>query len=234
CYFKGNVARSINKELERHGKFFAREYDDVIVFGEQEFINRYTYILCNAVKAGLVERADEWTGWSSLEGALGEKSYRFELLNATKYYNAVRFGKKVNKADFIETWEFDLTVPPMWEAMTSKQRAQIIWEVVSTAEKKYKLKREGKPVLGIANIKRQNPTDRPKSPSKKTKIKFICFEKAMLKELLEGYRQFNGGYRETLGTFYRAAHRKKRPLVEWPMGSYPPSGIRPIGYDLAA
>ena len=103
-YFQGNLARAINKELGRHGKFFSREYDDVIVSGEREFLNRYVYILCNAVKAGLVERAEQWPGWSSLQGAMQGAPYRFELLNATKYYKAKRFGKKVDRAEFVETW----------------------------------------------------------------------------------------------------------------------------------
>ena len=53
-YFQGNVARAINRELERKGGFWSREYDDVIVTGDEEFLDRYAYTVGNAVKAGLV------------------------------------------------------------------------------------------------------------------------------------------------------------------------------------
>jgi len=94
-YFQGNVARAINREIGRKGKFWAREYDDAIVAGDAEFINRYVYILCNAVKAGLVEHAAQWPGWSSLHGALTNTGYSFDLLNKTKYYNATRNGNAI-------------------------------------------------------------------------------------------------------------------------------------------
>lgn len=233
-YFQGNLARAVNKELGRHGKFFSREYDDVIVSGEKEFLNRYVYILCNAVKAGLVERAEQWMGWSSLQAAIDGTAYRFELLNATKYYKARRFGKKANRADFVETWEFELTAPPMWEGKSAKQRARHIEELVGAAQRQYAIERQGKPVLGIKGIKRQKPTDRPKSPARKPRIKFMCFDKAELGELLDGYRQFVGGYREIMGAFHKAAQDRRRPPVEWPVGSYPPSCIRPIGCARAA
>ena len=68
-YFQGNVAKAINKELGRKGRFWSREYDDVIVPGEAELLDRYAYTVSNAVKAGLVDTSDEWPGWSSLEGS---------------------------------------------------------------------------------------------------------------------------------------------------------------------
>ncbi len=62
----------------------------------------------------------------------------------------------------------------------------------------------------------------------------FSFDKERRKELLEGYRRFYGIYRETIGGFYNAAMKGKRPAVEWPEGSYPPSSILPIGHLLAA
>jgi putative transposase len=233
-YFQGNVARAVNREIGRKGSFWAREYDDVIVDGDAEFINRYVYTTCNAVKAGLVERASEWTGWSSLQGALSDGAYSFYLLNRTKYYNAKRNKKKVNKAKYIETWKFALSTPPMWEGRTDEERTKLINELVTEAEQDYKAKREGKPVLGLAQLKHQLPTDRPRNPEFKPRIKFISFDKEKRKELLDGYRLFNGGYKETFGGFLNAARKGRRPTVEWPHGSYPPSCHRPMNYEAAA
>ena len=233
-YFQGNLARAINQELGRHGKFFAREYDDAILDGDEAFLNRYAYILCNAVKAGLVEKATDWPGWSSLDGALSDGKYRFELLNATQYYKAMRFGKPTNASDYIETWEFEMATPPMLQHLSKEERTKQIQTLVSDAEEKYRLQREGQPVLGVEAIQRQQPTDRPQNPARKPRIKFICFNQKRLCELLEGYREFTRGYRNALNIFYKSFASNKKANVEWPHGSYPPSYIKTIDYPLAA
>jgi hypothetical protein len=113
CYFEANVAKAINRELGRKGTFWSREYDDVIVDGDKEFLNRYAYTTCNAVKAGLVNKASDWVGWSSLGGALSYGKYCFDMLNRTKLHNATRRGQKVDESKFVEKWAFELTIPPV-------------------------------------------------------------------------------------------------------------------------
>ncbi len=83
---------------------------------------RPAYIITNAVKAGLVNRSSEWIGWNSLDGALSDGKYRFEMLNKTKLHNATRRGQKVNEADFLETWTFELTVPSMLIGKSDTER----------------------------------------------------------------------------------------------------------------
>jgi len=142
-YFQGNVARAINRELERKGRFWFREYDDVIVTGDEEFLDRYAYTVGNAVKAGLVEKSEEWPGWSSLQGALGDGRYRFEMLNRTKYHNATRRGQKVDESQYMETWEFALSVPPMLSGITKTEQNAFVKQLIRSAEKKYRAARGG-------------------------------------------------------------------------------------------
>lgn len=234
CYFQANVAKAINKELGRSGRFWSREYDDVIVDGDAEFLDRYAYTIANAVKAGLVNRSSEWLGWNSLEGALSDGKYSFEMLNKTKLHNATRRGQKVDESDFIETWAFELTVPPMLIDKSDAERKQFIKELITNAEVAYRGLRSNKPPLGVANIRRQRPTDRPLNPSFRPRIKVFCFDGVRRKELLDGYRTFVGVYREIIDVFRKAASEGGRPTVEWPEGSYPPSCWHPIGYEEAA
>ena len=230
CYFEANIARAINKEIGRHGKFWAREYDDVIVDGENEFLDRYAYVVCNAVKAGLVDRAEEWGGVNSLSHALSGEPYRVELLNKTKLHNATRRGKKVDREKFIETFEFSLAIPPMWEELSQKERAARVRELVKCGEKEYRQKREGKPALGMKKVFVQKPTDRPKNPAFRPRIKVFCFDRERRKELLLAYRSHVEAYREIWDGFIRAAAKGKRPAIEWPAWSYPPSSWTPIGF----
>jgi hypothetical protein len=229
CYFEGNLARAVNRELGRHGKFWGREYDDVIVEGNEAFLDRYAYVLCNAVKAGLVERAADWAGVSSLETALGDAVLRVSALNRTRLHNATRRGQRVNRRDFFETLEMPLVVPPMWEGLTRDEAATCIEEMVSAGEKEYAARRSGKRALGMRAVMRQKPTDRPVEPSFRPKIRFFCKDPWRRKELLAEYRGFVGAYRETYGAYLNAARSGRRPAMEWPAWSYPPSCWTPQG-----
>ena len=233
-YFQSNLAKAVNRELNRKGRFWSREYDDVILDGEAEFWDRFAYIHANAVKSGLVDTAAEWVGWSSLEGTLSDGSYSFEMLNATKLHNATRRGQKVDKSKFLERWSFALTPPPSLCGKPVEERAQFIRDLMQSAEAEYRAKRENKPALGAARILKQRPTDRPKASSFRTRIKVFCLNRERRRALLNSYRKFVGTYRETFDAFRDAASKRRRPAVEWPDGSYPPSCLYPCRADRAA
>ena len=228
CYFQGNLARAVNRELGRSGTFWSGEYDDVIVEGDAELLNRYAYTLCNAVKAGLVDTADEWPGWTSLQGALSDGTYRIEMVNRTKVHNATRRGQKVDKSKFEETWTFKLTLPPFLEGKTKDERRQFIKDLLKTAEAAYRERREYKPPLGVPAIRKQRPTDRPKNPSFRPRIKVFILDEQRRREWLEGYRTFVGAYREAFDVYRKAAYKRRRPAIEWPDGSYPPGCWTPV------
>jgi putative transposase len=227
CYFEANLARAVNRELGRHGKFWAREYDDVLVDGDAEFLDRYAYVLCNAVKAGLVNKTAEWIGVSSLEHALEGAALRVRALNRTKLHNATRRGQEVNVEDFFQTFEVPINAPPMWADLKRHDIAKRIREIVRAGEAEYRAKRGGKRALGVRTLMRQRPTDRPQEPSFRPRIRVFSFDPERRKELLDGYRIFAGAYREIYGTYLNAARKGARPTVEWPIWSHPPSSWTP-------
>jgi hypothetical protein len=233
CYFQANIAKAVNKELGRKGSFWSREYDDVIVNGDAELLDRYAYTLGNAVKAGLVNRSEEWIGWSSLEVAMSDGKYCFEMLNRTKLHNATRRGQKVDVSKFIEKWQFALTPPPFLEGKTPAKKKRLIKDLMESAETEYRSKRDNKPPLGAKNILMQRPTDRPKNPAFRPRIKVFCLDPEQRDEWLEGYRNFVGGYREIFDNYRNAAFKRSSPTVEWPQGSYAPSCWYPIGHEAA-
>jgi REP element-mobilizing transposase RayT len=232
-YFQGNVAKAVNNELGRKGRFWSREYDDVIVDGDAALIDRYAYTMGNAVKAGLVDKSEEWLGWNSLKGVLSDGRYCFEMLNRTKLHNATRRGQKVDSSKFIEKWEFELTPPPFLEGKSWAEKNHFIEELMESVETQYRSMRNNKPSLGAKNILNQHHTDRPKSPAFRPRIKVFCLDKKQRIERLEGYRNFVGSYREIFDGFRKAASKRCCPTIEWPIGSYPPSGLYPISNESA-
>ena len=232
-YFQGNLAKAVNKELSRRGKFFGREYDDVLLDGDEDLLDRYAYILCNAVKAGLVQRADDWRGISSLDLALSGEALQIGAVNWTKLHNATRRGQKVDRADFVEQHELRVSPPPAWAALQHGERAKLTRQLVATWEAHFNSLRGNKPALGMKKVFAQSPTSRPLDSSFRPRVKVFARDPNRREELLEGYRTHVSAYRTTLQAFLKAAQLGRRPAVEWPAWAYPPSSAIPIGFGRA-
>jgi REP element-mobilizing transposase RayT len=228
CYFESNVARAVNEARGRKGAFWENHYDDKIIDGEGEFLKKYTYVTCNAVKAGLVNRAEEWIGWCSTEHALNGKPYCFTAINRNQYNKASRNRKK--KPDpklYEETYTFCLEPLLGLENMSIEEQADYLRPLIAAQEADFRELRGNKPPLGIDAIQRQNPFDRPCTSAKKPKRRFACESKEKLNERMESLRQFIGLY-ATVHQQFKTNLKSSAPFHnEWPIGSYPPSRWRP-------
>ncbi|MBN8706307.1 MAG: transposase [Bacteroidetes bacterium] len=69
---KTYTAREANKILGRVGQFWSREYYDHVIRNEDEFRYYFRYTLENPVKAGLVNKAEDWKFYWVKEGLLTE------------------------------------------------------------------------------------------------------------------------------------------------------------------
>lgn len=231
CYFQANVAKAINEALGRDGKFWCGHYDDKIAVEDADFGKSYKYVTCNAVKAGLVDTAKEWIGWSSYHHALHGGSYEFTGINRDRYNKACRNRKKKpDPKDFEETFEFSLCPPLGLEGRPIGEQAQHILPQLKEQEATFRDKRNNKPPLGIEAIRRQNPTDRPLSSARSPKRRFACQNKEKLSERLEGRQKFVDQYIGVFDQFKKSAKAQTQFHNEWPVGSYPPGRWRPVKY----
>ena len=57
---KGRSSREINRFLRRRGKFWQRESFDRILRSDEDRMKRAEYIAYNPVRAGLVDRPEDW------------------------------------------------------------------------------------------------------------------------------------------------------------------------------
>lgn len=230
AYFQGNLARAVNKELGRHGKFFAREYDDQLVTGDEDFIDRYRYTTCNAVKAGLVEHTHEWKGVCSFAQARSGKDIEVTVVNRTKKHNLTRHGKTVDPSLYTETHTLKLTPPPMWIDLEQAERLSQLEALITAADQEFRDKLENRAAIGMAIVLGYHYTDRPQNPARRPRR--LVFSKNREQELrmLEAVHAHNNGYRETYAEFVKAAQTGKRSTVEWPVGSYPPSCAQAVGF----
>ena len=224
-YFQSNLAKEVNRILKRDGAVWQGHYDDQIIVGEDMFWEKFCYVTCNAVKAGLVDKAAEWIGWSSLPASLSGEPFQFTAVNRNRYNKACRNRKKKPQREkYKETYSVSLTPPFGFEERSVQERAAHIRNLVAQQERFHREMRGNKPALGIEAISKQKPTDRPKISARTPKKRFACKDKAVLGECLSQYKQFVARYRETYHQFKIAAETGNRFHNEWPVGSYPPSG----------
>ena len=229
-YFQGNVARAINEHLGRKGDFWAREYDDVLVdeTSNDDFLNRYMYIICNSVKSGLTDTATEWIGLSSLHAAQKGELLSFTGVNRTRKHLLTRRNSNIDPSKYTETFDLKLAPPPMLAELSQQDRLRAILELARNGEAEFKKQRCYLPALGIKAIRKQKWFDRPRDSSFRPRIKVFASDPLRRKEMLEGYRNFVGIYRQYYDVFINAIKRGKRPVIMWPEWSFPPSTNIPV------
>lgn len=236
-YFQTNLAKAINRALGRKGgRVFARRYDAEMVEGEEEFLARYAYVVGNAVKAGLVERAAAWPGLSSLGAALTGGVLRFVQFDRTAYHNATRRGQRVDRSRFMKAYEIRLAVPPMWSELTVEQRRLQVQELVAGFEAQQVRARraEGRGFLGVVGVLSQRPTDRPLESSFAPRVYVLCRDQERRREIKGAWREVTGLYREQFDTLRKASRLGRRFHSEWPPWTCPPSCMEPVDCAAAA
>jgi len=230
-YLQGQLAKAVNRQLRRRGHFFAREYDAVPVLTEQDFDERYAYILTNAVKAGLVARAADAPFFSSLPIALDEKPRTFRWLDRTNRHNRTRRGQSVDDRDFVKAYTLRLSIPQHWRAWSRGRRRRHIEQLVRANEERYgkQRKAEGHSVLGRQRILEMSPFMRPKSPDRRPRVKVFCKDLELKKAFLAARKEAFDRYRRTYSAWLGSIRRGTRAIISWPAGCYPPSASRPVG-----
>jgi REP element-mobilizing transposase RayT len=224
-YFQGNLARSINSNINRLGKFWHREYDDVIVDGEDEFWNRYAYTVLNPVKTGLVDQINQWGGHCSHDYFINDKPVIATGINANSYHEAKRFNPKVDTKEFEEIYKFNIETPASLIELSADKKVKHITELLQSAKVQYKNDRENKSALGMNKILSIKHLDRPENPKKSPRFKFFSNNKERLKELKENYYEFIGYYKECVALYYNQINSKSNIITKiwWPQGCYPPT-----------
>ncbi len=231
-YFQLNLAKAINREClgRRRGHFFSREYDATPVLTNEDIEERYAYILTNAVKPGLVAKAADGPFFSSLAAALNDKPFRFTWFDRTRKHNRTRRGQKVDNSEFVKRYEFRLSIPPHWRTLSTRQRRKRIRDLVRANEARYGRERraEGRGVLGVRRILSQSPLARPRNPARRPRVKVFCKNPEKKEEFLTSLKTTFGLYKQAYQGFVNASKKRRKALLEWPPGCYPPSSMVPI------
>jgi len=228
-YFLTNAAKEINELRGRTGAhFWQGHYDDQIVEGPRTLWNKFLYVLANAVKSGLVMKAAQWKGWSSLEMTLGSGELSISRLDKTRYHNASRGKQKPEKSKFVDTYTFALTPLPMLAGLPPGERRKEVERQLGQAETHYRARWESKQPVGMKAVMAQRWTGRPPKPEQRPKRRFACDDPARERELLEIFKRFIGAYKAAFAAFRRSSVCRRPFHGEWPYAGYPPACCNPV------
>ncbi len=162
-YFHKFFAKCMNAHRGRWANFWSSEQTNAVrLVSPEALLDKLIYSVCNPVKAGLVERAKDWPGVSSLKEMLG-----CQKLSAKRPEHFFRPNGGIPKEATLR-----FVRPPGFEHLSKEEWCQLLRERVAQREKQHRgelsaLKRR---VLGVRKVERQAWWQRPKSKEPRRKL----------------------------------------------------------------
>lgn len=230
-YFQRCLARAVNEELDRgSAHVFAGPYDAVPVLTDADFEVKYAYVLTNAVKEDLVERAGDGPFFTSLQMSLDERPREFPLVNRTRRNDKSRGGRSVSEKEVTERFALSLAVAPAWREWSIGRRQERIEGLVRANEVRHRRRRraEGKSVLGSGRVLQHKPWMRARERPSSPRLRVHSRNPERAKEYSASIRAIRAAYGEAYGEYLAAARNRRRAAIEWPPWTYPPSSLEPI------
>lgn len=189
-HFHKLVAKHQNVLRGRWENFWASEATSVVeLVGPEDILAKITYALTNPVKDGLVDRADQWPGATSLWANLHERT--ISARRPSRFFRT--------DGDLPEFVTLELDRPPGFEHLSPQHWRAMLADQIRLTETAARNKRrdEGRPLLGRAEVLRQRPTDRPQSSEVRRQVspRVASINKWARIETLQRNKTFLAAYR---------------------------------------
>lgn len=174
------LSRGLNALRGVTGTNIEKGYNLVTPSDDHKVVEHAVYSLLNACAAGLVERAREWTGVSSLKLDYGQtitlsrppaglwKSFADDFVamereHRRKHGDSRGRARRARRIKTPESVDFTLVRPPVCLELSDAQLRAHIRQQVQAGERKYKRERtaQRRGVLGMARVRIQSWTDTP-------------------------------------------------------------------------
>lgn len=203
-YLDAFVARAVNALIGHDEAFWdSSQYSAVELATPEDILREAVYVLANPVAAGLVRFGHLWPGLWSAPGVVGG-----EPLLAKRPKHFFR-----EKGSFPAEASLQLTVPPGFASAEEFRRRL----VAGLEEREAELGRKHLSFLGEVKIRKQRPTDRPRTKEERKTLnpRVAAADKQTRKALLERLLAFTRAYREA---WLEWAEGKRKVL--FPAGTY--------------
>ena len=207
-HFHRMLAKVLNAHFGRWEALWASEQTSVVELVDPADVWRMVlYVLCNPVAAGLVARAADWPGVTSLHAMLSGTTMK---ASRPRWF----FDEEGSMPAEVE---LVLQRPPGFEELSQEEWADVLRTAIRAREAHVASERAGKRVLGRKAVLAQSPFDRPDThePRRQLSPRVAAKNKGRRIEALRRHRAFLIAYREAFARL-RAGERD----VVFPAGTY--------------
>jgi REP element-mobilizing transposase RayT len=218
-FLKSNIARELNRVLQRTGAFWERRYTATwIPYSPAKMEARFRYLLSQGVKENLVARVVQWPGIHFGRNLINSQPITGVWVDRTKAWELRRQGKEPTKAEILRKTSLELAPLPCWKELSVEERRQktlaMILEI--EAEARAIRKQTGKRPLGVERIRKQKPFSTPMNPVKPSRAPQFHAEGATFILYRHAYRNFGAAFRQA------AELQKQGKPAKFPVGAFPP------------
>ena len=224
--FQSAVARELNRLHGREGKFFERRFSSEPVLDDEAFVDKLGYTLNNPCQADLVRHVADWPGMSSWDYHNTGESMQGKWLNRKELRRLRRKEPDTPEEAAYETYELELSTPPIYEGLERTQAQQKICEVVDDAARKLQEARAKRRIkcAGPEKILARHWSDRPRDPKKSIRPLCHCSCPKRKEEHKDEIFETRSAFKAAMAR-YRKGHSDPR----FPDGTFPPGHARCVG-----
>jgi hypothetical protein len=220
-YACSNLAREVGRLHDWDGPVFAGRYHAIIVSPEERAqAARLSYCLAQGCKEHLVERLEDWPGVHSVRALLHDEPLIGYWFDRSQEYAARRRGETFDRYRYATEETVELSPLPCWKDLPAETYRERVAGLVEEIEEEAAMERQrtGKPVLGVAAIRAQDPHYRLTYLARSPAPLFLVASYSMWRTLYDAYAWFVLEFRSAAEKL-RAGDR----AAPFPPGSFPPA-----------
>ena len=222
---KSSIARALPRFTKdfQGGTLWGRRYSNEFLPTAEDVENWFFYTVLQPVQDGLVEKIGQYHSYNCFHDAIWNIKREHQVMNWTAYYEARRWGAKVKKIDYLETYTLEYKRLPGYEHLTQKEYAHLMLGKLEERRQKIVAERraEGKGFAGAAALKTQAQGALPKTTKTSTNTshrpRVLCVCPKRRAETLDWYFSIFFHYKEA-----SECYRDGDDQVSFPPGTYKP------------
>jgi hypothetical protein len=218
-YVSGNIAREVARLQDWPEKVWGRRYASVPISGEPEAqIERLRYILAQGLKEGLVSKAADWPGVTSLPALLdGSMRLQGTWYDRTTAYRAAKAGVALEPGDWIQREEVVLTPLPALAHLSPTELCEAIQAMVQGLEAEAAKNADAPSAMGADAVRARDPHESVRQKRRSPIPIAHAASLAVWIAMRDAYRAFVLAYRFACAQLDAGIRD-----VAFPLGCFPP------------
>ena len=198
------IARRTNVHRNRRGHFWERRYDEQIIAEENDILEAFLYVVCNAVRHGIVDHPILWKGINCYSHVIDESDRTYKFTNYTEYRRALNKAKNTGEtvllSDYQTEHKLKISPIPQYEKLSQRDRKAKMIDIIKSRILRIRKerKKQGLGFLPQDKFAKQRFTDIPRNVKRLPKP--ICWTKD-----IEAKRRFMEWYFSWLEAYQKAS-----------------------------